>query len=92
VFGWSLNVAYPTRNLSGPSTTRDSKNSSGILNPLRRPSLLNMLYWLLLLVCAYASSSLGQATFSVGQKWQIILSNPPVVTNTSKVIALDAEV
>jgi hypothetical protein len=85
VFGWSLN-------LSGPSTTRDPKNSSGILRPLHRPSLLNMLYWLLLLVCAYASSSLGQATFSVGQKWQIILSNPPVVTNTSKVIPLDAEV
>jgi hypothetical protein len=49
-----------------------------------------MLYWLLLLVCAYASTSSAQAAFAVGQKWQIILSEPPIVTNTSKVVPLDA--
>ena len=51
-----------------------------------------MLHWLLLLVCAHASSVFGAAEFSVGQKWQITLVNPPIVTNTSKVIPLDAPV
>ena len=51
-----------------------------------------MLYWLLLLTCAYASSVLGTDVFVVGQKWQIVLENPPIVTNTSKVIPVDAVV
>jgi Glycoside-hydrolase family GH114 len=90
VFGWSLDVAHPTRNLSGLSTTRDPKTFSEILSPLR-PSLSNMLYWLLLLVCAYASTSFGgEVAFSVGQKWQIILSNPPIVTSNTKVVPQDA--
>jgi len=51
-----------------------------------------MLHWLLLLICAYASSVFGAAVFSVGQKWQIVLVNPPIVTNTSKVVPVDAPV
>lgn len=51
-----------------------------------------MLYWLLLLTCAYASSVLGTDVFVVGQKWQIVLENPPIITNTSKVIPMDAVV
>lgn len=50
-----------------------------------------MLHWLFLLVCAYAStSSGGNVTFSVGQKWQIILSNPPLIQGNTKIVPQDA--
>jgi hypothetical protein len=91
VFGWSLDVAHPTRNFSGLSTTQDPKNFSENLESFA-PTFLNMLYWLILLVCAFASTSFGDSDFTVGQKWQIVLESPPIVTNLTKVIPTDATV
>ena len=51
-----------------------------------------MLYCSLLLVCAYAVSCLGAANFTVGQKFQIVLSAVPNVTNNTKITPADAAV
>ena len=53
---------------------------------------LNIPYWLSLLVCAFPSACLGNASCPVGQKYQIVLESVPIVVVLTEVIPTDTTV